>query len=326
MATVDDPLERLQQYITLVEEAKDELDGAQSSFREHAEAFEKVEDAFENRVAVFNSHVDEFSQAFDANSDQAAAGVEQLAGLTQSLVSGALTQAGQTVEETEKQLTEAFHATKSELHEQFSQLSQGGFDFVETTTSGVDQLSDSLDDQTDEVFESLGGFVDEIGHEVDSTQSELTDTFHGALEEVTGNLTSTAEEAFSTFSSAVSDTATSDLTDGLSEVWDELSSAYDNFDEMAASVGEALIEAATNSLTEVGGHVVDSITSGISEAVGEAIEEFIQSLIADIIESIGMMATGAAVTGALSPIIPELAIAKTIVGTINDLLEMLNPF
>jgi len=146
---------------------------------------------------------------------------------------------------------------------------------------------------------------------------------HGASEEVTGNITNIFETAYSEFTSALHDTHTSELTQGVSETHDALTGAYEHFHEESSNAANNLMETVGHTISEMGTHVGQEIHQGIEEAAGHAIEQALEGLIEDIVSSIAMMGIGEATTAAMSPIIPELAIAKAIVHTIDELLKLL---
>jgi len=147
---------------------------------------------------------------------------------------------------------------------------------------------------------------------------------HGASEEVTGNISSIFETAYSEFSTALHDTHTSELTQGVSDTHDALTSQYDHFHEGASNAGQHLMDTVSHTISEMGTHIGQEIHQGIQQAAEHAIEQALEGLIQDVVSSIAMMGIGEATTAAMSPIIPELAIAKAIVHTIDELLKLLS--
>jgi phage-related protein len=320
----DDPIQNIQNYIHEVESAKSELDKANAAFNHHAQTFEKAEEAFEQHVVQFNTHIDDFTHTFESHGHETSAAIEHVGTLAQTHTDTNLTQVGHTVEESEKHVTETAQTAKTDITHAHDDLQQNGFNAIEWTWHSADQIADTAHEHNEQHFGEFKGHLDTLDQHVEQHQSNLTEVIHGASEEVTGNITSTFETAYSEFTSALHDTHTSDLTQGVSETHEALSGAYDHFHEESSSTSQNLMDTVGHSISEMGTHVGQEIHQGIQEAAEHAIEQALEGLIQDVVQSIAMMGVGEATTAAMSPIIPELAIAKTIVHTIDELLKLLS--
>jgi hypothetical protein len=323
MAATDDPIANLTAYVNEVENAKTELDKAEQAFKHYTETFQKVDDAFEQQVAQFNAHIADSTHTFETLAHEVITEVEHIGALAQTHADTNLTHVEHSVEESEKHLTDAAHTTKADVTQAHSDLQQHGFDTVEQAHHTVDEIHDNAHQENETHFGHFDGHVDNLDQQVEAHENHLQSAIQHASEEVTGNVTSIIETAFSTFSSALSDTHTSDLTQGVSEVHDALGHALEKFQEDASGVAQHLMESVEHSIGDIGSHIGETMTQAIQEAVTETIEKVIEDLIKDILESIVMMETGAAITAALSPILPELVIAKSICDIIDKLLHML---
>ena len=77
------------------------------------------------------------------------------------------------------------------------------------------------------------------------------------------------------------------------------------------------IEGMNNSQEYIGETLKDKVT----ETFEDAIENAVKGLIAEVGENVTMMTVGTTVTGAMSPVLPQLAAAKVAISAINAVLN-----
>jgi vacuolar-type H+-ATPase subunit E/Vma4 len=127
--------------------------------------------------------------------------------------------------------------------------------------------------------------------------------------------------SMSDFQSHLSGEVKDALTSGMEELENTLGEAYGNFkDNLETKAGEL-----QDKLGEVAGDLVDDFR----EEAGEQIEQFLKDAMEDAVEDFAkaagedfaMMGVGTQVTGALSPILPELMVAEKILPAFNAALS-----
>jgi hypothetical protein len=106
------------------------------------------------------------------------------------------------------------------------------------------------------------------------------------------------------------------LQEGLTNLWDDLGSEADD-------LGNNMQERISEIFGNVSEHLTDSLSEELDGIFKEAIENVVTALAEEIAESLTMMATGAGITSAISPLLPLIVAAKVTLGIIKTIL---NPF
>lgn len=182
-------------------------------------------------------------------------------------------------------------------------------------------------------------FTHEIG-QVDSDMGHAKDEFIGQVSHMASELSQLGEKVFSTgsdLSHSVQDTQTQiidkaaagfkDLLGGhidtllpghFEHTLSNLTHAVSDLGEQCNTIGTSFQSELETLLHHVGEFATQEVHNKVQEKFQKLIHEAVAHLAEQITESIATTAAGAAITGAMSPILPELAVLKAATELIKD--------
>lgn len=323
MATRDDGLDKLEAFIAALGET-------QSNFQQSADKADQIEDALnqqsdsaEDRIGGFREDVDQFTTAFVAQHQETLGGIDELIQAVGEIINDRLADALQTVEDTENAVEQAVEQFREALQETFDELAKAGYEAASEGVGDVEELINDLENKAKQAFDDLENAVGDLQQSAEAARDATIDAFVDIAQNVTETFTNAVEDGFEAFTGGLT-TGGQAIADGLGDVANLLTEGFQDFTKVAEQVGDMLMDAGKKILTDTLDHMKDELMQQLEDAFKEMVEEFITALIGEIIESIAMMTAGSAITTAVGAYVPALATAKKIVGTINDLLDMLN--
>lgn len=188
---------------------------------------------------------------------------------------------------------------------------------------------------------AFSGEIDQTGSELDHAKEE----FLGQVEIMASDLNELAEKAFATggdLALSIQETQTQviqkasgafkDLlgshTDSLlpghfEQTLSHLTHAVSDLGNQCNTVGTEFQNELETLLQHVGEHTAHEVQSKVQEKFQKLIHEAVAFLAQQIAESIAATTAGAAITGAMSPILPELAALKAATEVIKDAIAAL---
>jgi hypothetical protein len=294
------------------------------------------------RLGALQSDLDAMTGHLDASRDR----VSQLGDDRQAQLDGALGEVDEAVgglledgQQTAQKLTDVVSAAFDERHDQLTtrsdehverldggaqQLHEQGFAVADQAVQTADATLQDLRGRTDTGFEELGAKLADLTGTVNTSAEATTDTLESAGEQTQGDLLELVTTGFDSFSE-VTDHLMGD--DGVVGAFGGFAADLEGgFGQLGASItglGDQLCE-------QVDGLISSTVEVIDQETVGRLQEEFekvvigsVEDLVTDFADSIVTMNTGAAITAAVAPFVPELAAAKAVISTIDDLLESL---
>jgi gas vesicle protein len=181
------------------------------------------------------------------------------------------------------------------------------------------------------VGEGVVQLFTEVQGAASSVQGRTAETTDGLLQELeelmadaTGEWAESAETAISDFSSEVDGTLRQTLQTNMDEAGQQLKEGFTTF----SSTSEEHVQELISTLSGSAEGTVDTLRDTISSEVQSACDDVINDLVATFAENVQAdflaMQIGAQVTGTLSPILPQLKVAETVLSAFNSIVDMVD--
>lgn len=156
-------------------------------------------------------------------------------------------------------------------------------------------------------------------------QHDLLDAFHTASTGIHEGTQQVREHTHETQAamSALGDSVNKAIHDAVhhafSEAGQKAKEAFHGYVHGAESHAHAWTEVVTNALADAATHAAEQVAGEVANGVAHVLERGIELLADEVVHQTGLMTVGASVTAALTPILPEIVVAK-------GLLHFLNKF
>lgn len=237
-------------------------------------------------------------------------------------------------------LNEETHTKCEPAIKAFEDLSQAFEEETKGLTDHVEQHRHGHHDLHQEMV-AFAGEVEQAGSELDHAKEE----FLGQVSQMAGELNELAEKAFATggeLAHSIQDTqaqviekasgAFKDLLGGhidsllpghFDQTLSNLTHAVSDLGGQCNTVGTAFQNELETLLQHVGEFATQEVQNKVQEKFQKLIHEAVTFLAEQIAESIAATTAGAAITGAMSPILPELALLKAATEIIKEAIAVL---
>jgi hypothetical protein len=233
-----------------------------------------------------------------------------------------------TVSAMQDTITQAVAGAQTELDAAFAAAQET---YSETTTA-LSQLTAALQESqtaTQALLTEFATAMDTLQQRVHAFQAEAESDFEQVRTNLAENVTAQVEALFGTFGEELLQTQASQLLGGFTAFETGCTQLCNTFQTEITEIGNHFMARGQEILHNTAGHVQDTLGRELQEAFDDAFRGVIRALMHEVIETTVVMELGVQVTGMLSPILPELVIAKHALGAINEAreaLDMLNPF
>lgn len=165
----------------------------------------------------------------------------------------------------------------------------------------VGQMASELNELAEKAF-ATGG---DLAHSIQETQTQVIQKASGAFKDLLGSHTDSL------------------LPGHFEQTLSHLTHAVSDLGSHCNTVGTAFQHELEALLQHVGDHATHEVQSKVQEKFQKLIHEAVAFLAQQITESIAATTAGAAITGAMSPILPELAALKAATEIIKDAIAAL---
>jgi hypothetical protein len=320
----DDPLATLQNFISdMNQTASSVLQAAENAEKKAKELESLGRDIADKGEALFKD-VETFSETLGHSIEENVSEIGELRETLTQMADQRLGAAALEVEQLGDASQEILIGMRDELQSDFTDMVSKGWEVVATGHQHLVDSVASLDDLTDDAFETLGGGLGEMESLLDGVRAATLGKFEAMSGEVTGAVTGTMESAFGDISEAVKGQFTGDLDEAFTQLTSLFTDTFSSFGDNVTEVASTLVEKGTEVFTDMAGHAQEHVIETITDGVTEMLEDVLEGLASEFVESIAMMGVGASTTAALAPYVPLLVAAKAVAGTINDLLEAMS--
>jgi gas vesicle protein len=322
MAGRDDGLDKLESFIAQVTETQATFAKNSAQIEKLENSLNKLEDEAETAYEAFSTATSNYNEKFtEAHQDVLSLCDDSIEAIGE-LINDKLGEAITLIQDIGDAVDTAVNSFMDQMQSTFEELANDGYQFAEQGVQDLEQLVDDCESAANSAFEALESTVNNLKDLANSAKDAAMDTFNDVADNVTDAITSATDDAFSTFTNGLN-TGLSNITSGLGDIGGLLTDAFDLFNSSGDEIGQWLMGMAGQILSDALSNITDTLMSEFERAFQEMVQEFIKELMGFIAESIAMMIAGSTTTGILSPYVPMLAIAKRIVGTINELLDLL---
>jgi chromosome segregation ATPase len=314
---VDDVRRKLEDNLPLVdagvERAKElheifasELSEYDSNYGELEESLEKMQ----SEATELASRVTEVQSQVTSTVEGFVSSFEEIEQLTNTSIDQ-LTAAQQRVESELESVGSQVQSAASSLESQFGSLS--------TQASSMQEMLENVKQQAESKFAELADSVESIASQWQADESSSGEALDSLQSKLADSHTAEMKEKFDGFNQKSADTV-SGMVSLLTEHEGGIGEFFSAFDADAESLADGFKEQAQ----EIFGNLKEFAESEVGGILEETLEnltkETVEAFAAEIASSIAMTQVGVATTGALSPIIPQLVIAKKVTGVMNAIL------
>ncbi|MDF1755318.1 MAG: hypothetical protein P1U89_21190 [Verrucomicrobiales bacterium] len=197
---------------------------------------------------------------------------------------------------------------------------------VETAYQSIVTLSASMQEAESKTTESVSQFAESVtGYEgvINDQSQKVNDGFSQLIGSLSGEFNQNSEAVMTQLSEMMSQSTdlagtSMEQLQGIGE--DTLNQFQTDF----SGFGEDLEQRAADILSELSNHVSVTASSKVNDVVQGIIGDAVTRLSSEIAQSIAVTQIGASTTATLSPILPQLAAAKAIVGAVESALSLLD--
>jgi hypothetical protein len=200
------------------------------------------------------------------------------------------------------------------------------------TTTALTQLAATLQESqaaTQALLSEFATAMDTLQQRVQAFQAKAESDFTQVYTSLTEHATAQIEALFGTFGEELLQTQTSQFLGSFTDFETGCTQLYSTFQADIIDMSNHFMARGHEMLHNTAGHVQDTVRRELQEAFDDAVRGVVRALMHEVVETTAVMELGAQVTGMLSPILPELVIAKHALGAINaarEALDTLNPF
>ena len=182
---------------------------------------------------------------------------------------------------------------------------------LEQATGDVTQVVGELQRGVETAGEATNHLLENVAKSVSTVHGELSQTVDDTLKKASGD-----------FHDTVSGALSGKLTEHLNSVFSNGRDALSNVEQTATHLFQEFGHEAETALTSFAHDVADNIKNQL-EAAGEKLaKDCMELLSAKVAASIAEGTAGAAITGAMAPILPEVIVVKEASEAIKDLISV----
>jgi len=233
------------------------------------------------------------------------------------VVGGAIDQHQERIAAKADEHTARLEATAQQLHEQ-------GFGAADQSVQAADARLQDQRGKADATHEGFTAKVDETTTTVHNAAESTNTAIGDASEQTQGNLLELMTTGFGSFNDVTDQLMGQDgLLGAFGGFGTDVEAGFGGLGDYMNNIGDQCIEQVDTMISDTIQTVEDEVTKRIQESFEKVVVGAVEGLITDFADSIGLMSAGSAVTAAVSPFVPQLAAAKAVVTTIDDLLDAL---
>jgi uncharacterized coiled-coil DUF342 family protein len=199
-------------------------------------------------------------------------------------------------------------------------------EFTQSTEAATElgQQVRTAQDEAHQVFQTLLQQCEQLHQQLDALQSDATAAVARVGEHVAQAHTARVETLFAALSTDLSQQQRATFASHFSASESTLTEVFRSFTDHANTTATTLSSRASEVLQGLERHCADTLQQEMRGVLNDAVENAVRELLQEIGVTTMIMQTGASITSAMAPILPELAAAKLAVGTINDALDAVN--
>lgn len=323
-AEIQNNVENLAKFVSILEEAHAQIVVANSELEAESENLPDIVASLENSITNLERSLGNLQQQWndaDISLNAAQESVAQFIIAAEEQLEPSL----ESLEATANSFQSEFNADRQALAENISEV-QNDFVELEEVSSNWEESLLEVKETTQNVFNEVEDSLAQFKETVDTFQSETESDFEGLIsdlvEQYNPDLTNLMNECSNTLSE---DYLNQMLTD-----FDTFQTAainlYGTFNSDITNLGISFQRQGISLINSCIEYCLESLGKEMKSVFDEAIDKIVEELTEELVETTLTMTIGATTTSIMTPILPELVIAKKLVAAINAAKDILNPF
>ena len=268
----------------------------------------------------------EETEKSDSGAEKLASEVKELIAAVNSAsgeAQGAVSQCHSSMEEAEKMLVSEVGQACGEAKSSQAE-SQGIIESAQAAIEAITGAMQTAESGVEQILQKLSSSVQDLHGKVNDSGTQVSDCFGQLIQAVQSEMGPGGESVMNQVSELVTGDFTTLASTGIDELKGAADQLFSNFEEVTSGLGENLEQRAVQILSELAQHTTDTAATKVSDSVEDLIGDAVAKLGTEIAEAIALTSTGASTTAMLSPVLPQLAAAKAVVGAIERALALLD--
>ncbi|MGB7415248.1 MAG: hypothetical protein WA902_13670 [Thermosynechococcaceae cyanobacterium] len=191
----------------------------------------------------------------------------------------------------------------------------------------LNQLEDTFTQAQQDIQDASSGFdelISQLTAKVQSFQSRLNISFEVLTADLTDTNQTALIESFDGLSEQVGEVQKTQLSQNFTQYSDDLNQLYSNFDTEIDVIGNDLKDRFIQLFEDSGHYCTNEAKNELEAAMRDTIEDVMADFVSEISENLVLMEVGSSVTSSLSPVLPELVVAKKAAELVNAGLDFVD--
>jgi chromosome segregation ATPase len=287
-----------------------------SQLSEHSNVLTQSASEFEALLAVAQGKFQELSDRLDATDISAEVESVQAAVSVEDRLTDALEQLQTAMSDWESEIASVQNA--------WGEVCDQTIETIDALGEELNQLEDAFAQAQQDVQDASSGFeavISQLTEQVQSFQSMLNTSFEALTADLANTHQTALTEGFDGLIEQVGETQKTELDQHFIQHSEDLNQLYNTFGTEIDDLGDDLKDRCTQLLEDAGHYCTDEAKHELETAMRDTVEGAIADFATEIAENLVLMGVGSSVTGSLSPVLPELIVAKKTAELVNAGLD-----
>lgn len=317
-ATLDDGVQNLSQFCSLLAQTSDLLQANASGFDQLSEQFQELEHSAEEHIGGLGDRCQGIGTETDQTADEAAGDLDDLAETAQQAEQSELAEVEQGTEALEQKLTERLEKDQEEINQHLDTLNRNGFDALDASLNAALEAFDGAQGDAEASLGSLIAALDSQKQQFAENAAEQSlEDAGGAVKAEMETLDGVAEAAADAWLDAIPNEVVSECVGIVGPLQD----TYDGFRQAAEDDGQELIETVSTLAEEAARLVGVEFASDLEKAWDGTVTPALGEWGDGLGELKTALDDGEQTADALAPLVDELLVAKETVREIDRTID-----
>jgi hypothetical protein len=323
MAAVDDGVQKIGQFCAVLAATVTRLQGDTSTLEQHGAGVERLGEGLQDSFTALEEQLRGFDDGLAAAESGAASEVERVDEAARGHAGDDLPELEQRVDGEEDGFEQNVEDGRGDLDAGFSDLGSSGFDALAATMDEVEQGLEAAASEGEQALAQLESELEGLGQEFDAARADAAQALDDAAARLSGEeapaLTGDGESCAAGWSEELPALVAAES----GAIGDPVAAQYEGFGEDAVADGDDLMEAVSDAAGEAASLLEGEVATDLAAAAGLVVDEAMGALSTECDEAAAVLEVGAALADALPALAADLAVARTVVAEVDELLAAL---
>jgi DNA repair exonuclease SbcCD ATPase subunit len=323
MATLDEGIENLQRFNALLAETNTQVEQTIDNLETQEHDLGQLEEDLETKLDGLQSELQELKSEVEKAEDDASGEIERLGEAAQNAAGGPLEEAENDLDEAEDDVQQKLSKDQGDADKAFATLESDGFEELHGTLQTVGGDVQKSQGEVEQSFDTFDQELQGMQQELEGAGTKAVEGMDQAAEAISGEEAEELKSKVAGYVTAWGQTVPQEVESGADQVVNDLHSNYEGWKSEADADADELMQTVGQLATELAEMLTSELGEQLEQAVDKAKDEAFGTLDDDLGSTNAVLEAGEDTTGELDPLVPELEIAKTVVGEIDTALGAL---